>query len=65
MQNRTNCDCGRRQLDYSGVDTLPLAMAYVPWQTFQNTFDYATGFSRGTIFPELCKPFCGKGGLCL
>ena len=53
------------QLDYSAVDTLPLAMAYVPFQKFQVMYDKAEAFSRGTIFPELYKPFCGKGGACL
>lgn len=41
---------------------LPLAMAYVPWQTFHNTFEPCKALQMGTIFPELCKPFCGKRG---
>lgn len=45
-------------------DPRPLAMAYVPSQKYHTTFSLAEGFSRGTIFPELCKPFCGKGGKC-
>ena len=65
MNINPNCGCSMPQLDYSGVDMLPLAMAYVPWQTFKETFDCARGLSQGTIFPELCKPFCGKGGACL
>ncbi|MGN0249761.1 MAG: spore coat associated protein CotJA [Oliverpabstia sp.] len=39
-------------------------MAYVPSQKYHTTFSLTEGFSRGTIFPELCKPFCGKGGKC-
>ena len=42
-----------------------LAMAYVPWQTFHKAYDPATALSLGTVFPELCLPFCGKGGACL
>ncbi|MCI5650222.1 MAG: spore coat associated protein CotJA [Fusicatenibacter sp.] len=38
------------------------AMAYVPMQQFEQTYDLAVGFQMGTLFPELCKPFCGKGG---
>ena len=38
----------------------PIAMAYVPMQTFQTTFDLNQSLEVGTIFPELCKPFCGK-----
>ena len=46
------------RLDYSGLDQLP-------WQTFHKTYDHATALSLGTVFPELCMPFCGKGGACL
>ncbi|MEE1243196.1 MAG: spore coat associated protein CotJA [Frisingicoccus sp.] len=38
----------------------PIAMAYVPMQTFQTTFDLNRSLEVGTIFPELHKPFCGK-----
>lgn len=41
----------------------PIAMAYVPMQQapilYENLED---GFCRGTIFPELDKPFMGKRG---
>lgn len=46
------------------ADGLALAMAYVPWQCYQDTFDLCKGLHMGTIFPELCKPFCGKRGVC-
>lgn len=46
------------------ADGLALAMAYVPWQCYQDTFDLCKGLHMGTIFPELCKPFCGKRGAC-
>ena len=39
-------------------------MAYVPMQKFGKVYEPARGFQLGTIFPELCKPFCGKGGGC-
>ncbi len=65
MQNNRNCSCGFRRLDYSGVDMLPPAMAYVPDQRLKKMFDHATALQNGTVFPELCKPFCGKGGACL
>ncbi len=35
----------------------PLGMAYVPRQKFINLYDWETGFSQGTIFTELDKPF--------
>lgn len=49
---------------YSYVDHLPLGMAYVPWQNFTNTFHLQKALQVGTIFPELCMPFCGKRGVC-
>lgn len=41
---------------------MPLAMAYVPWQRWQNIYDAEKGFCRGTIFQELDLPFYGIGG---
>lgn len=41
---------------------MPIAMAYVPWQFFQNTYEPDKALQYGTIFPELNKPFYGKGG---
>ena len=51
-----------RQMTY--VDQFPIAMAYVPWQSFHTIYDFREGLSRGTIFPELDKPFCGRRGGC-
>ena len=39
-----------------------LAMAYVPWQHFDDTFEPAKALMTGTIFPELDKPFLGGRG---
>ena len=39
---------------------MPLAMAYVPWQKFECTYEPAQGLKAGTIFPELDKPFYGN-----
>ncbi|MEL7656619.1 MAG: spore coat associated protein CotJA [Bacillota bacterium] len=44
------------------VDVCPLAMAYVPWQRWCETYEPAKGWDRGTIFPELDLPFLGGGG---
>lgn len=48
----------------AGVDHLPIAMAYVPWQEWRKRYGEEQGFQRGTIFEELDKPFCGTGGCC-
>lgn len=41
-----------------------LAMAYVPIQQFTDLYENLNeGFTNGTIFKKLNKPFCGnKGG---
>ena len=38
----------------------PLAMAYVPFQSWFSTYDENTAFTQGTIFPQLDFPFCGE-----
>ena len=41
----------------------PIAMAYVPMQQAPVLYDnLEEAFRRGTIFPELDKPFMGKRG---
>lgn len=44
------------------LEGLPLAMAYVPWQTWRKIYPAEKGFQCGTIFEELNKPFMGMGG---
>ena len=34
-----------------------VAMAYVPWQQWQNVYTMEQGFARGTIFPDIDLPF--------
>ena len=52
------CGCNKKMDDY------PVAMAYVPWQYYHDTFDLQHALMMGTIFPELCQPFCGRGPRC-
>ena len=52
----------QKNMGNMALDTLSLAMGYVPRQQFGRTFDLRTGLQAGTIFPDLHKPFCGKGG---
>ena len=42
---------------------MPIAMAYVPWQKWQDLYEPCNGLESGTIFKELDKPFLGKGGI--
>ena len=43
-----------QQADFS---SFPVGMAYVPMQKWQQTYDLGLGFSLGTIFPDLDRPF--------
>lgn len=52
-----SCRC--REDELAGM---PLAMAYVPWQTWCDIYASREGFSRGTVFAQLDKPFYGRGG---
>lgn len=41
-------------------EDMPYAMAYVPFQRWQKTYDDEAGLERGTVFPCLDKPFIGE-----
>lgn len=42
---------------------LTLAMAYVPYQCWEEPSEAADALAQGTVFPSLVKPFmAGKGG---
>ena len=45
------------------LDQLPLAMAYVPMQSWTTTYELDTALEKGTIFPDLDLPFLGRGGI--
>lgn len=38
-----------------------LAMAYVPWQKWEQLYEDEKALSVGTAFPSLDLPFCGRG----
>ena len=46
------------------LSSKPLAMAYVPWQTFENVMDGCAGVAHGTIFEDLVFPFIGAQASC-
>ena len=67
-----NCyqPAGRNSIPYAAqpagcsnaVDcTCYLAISTVPWQQFTNSYEPEQAFRTGTIFPELDKPFLGRG----
>ncbi|MDW2798805.1 spore coat associated protein CotJA [Clostridium boliviensis] len=43
------------------IDRYPVAMAYVPWQRWQELYSVDTAIEMGTIFPDLFKPFLMGG----
>lgn len=73
MSEIQSLDCGCTNAESSRVSEIyyhlaeaqaPLAMAYVPYQQWESTYDLCTALQVGTVFPCLHKPFCGKGGSC-
>lgn len=66
--NRTACSMPARPVSHScnikndPLSNMPAAMAYVPWQYFKEVYEPDKALLYGTIFPELNKPFYGKGG---
>ena len=62
------CGCNRRMDGCPNThdhfpEDMPIAMAYVPWQKWQDICELREAVERGTIFKELDKPFLGKGGM--
>ncbi len=41
------------------LGSLPLAMAYVPFQRWKTTYSLERALQAGTVFPELDLPFTG------
>lgn len=46
----------------SAQSQFPIAMGYVPMQVWSQPMAPARGLQVGTIFADLDKPFCGRGG---
>lgn len=54
--------CMEDGMQNTAIGNLPLAMAYVPMQEgIGDTYQLDDALRLGTIFPGLCKPFCGCG----
>lgn len=62
MNHKTSCDkCSNKKL--VGSEDFPAGMTYVPWQCWGEIYPLNEGLQKGTIFPELDKPFF-KGRCC-
>lgn len=55
-----HCECEQKCQDDCDVPV----MVFIPMQDFCRMYNEAEGLRRGTIFPALDKPFCGKGRDC-
>lgn len=69
MMNNMSRSCGRDTCSRPScsrnedvLQSLPLAMAYVPWQQLRSLYEPDQALQIGTLFPELCKPFLGRKG---
>lgn len=69
MNNQYSNSCGCQQPGMSPApmsrkDHKSLAMAFVPWQTWQNVMDGCSGLKHGTIFEDLVLSFEGTRAAC-
>ena len=55
--------CPSEENMYEHLKHLIPAMAYVPVQKMTSVYDLDYALTVGTVFPQLCKPFCGKRGM--
>ncbi len=51
------CEYHEEDNIYKCVDKLPLAMAYVPMQKWENVCDATSGLANGSIFKDLLMPY--------
>ena len=56
--------CCEQTMTCDPLQTLPLAMAYVPWQQWKNVYEGGKGLEHGTIFEELIFPFQFASRVC-
>lgn len=58
-------NCGNKESNLDKcIDSLPLAMAYVPMQKWRNVFEACEGLAHGTIFEELVLPYYTEREIC-
>lgn len=52
-----NCECGYDKPESMFPENAVLAQSYVPIQKMDKTFIPSVGLKKGTIFPELVRPY--------
>ena len=55
----SSCSCIQEK-ETLKLASMPLAMAYVPWQKWQHIYKPENALCAGTIFQELDLPFTGR-----
>lgn len=55
-----NIDAVPAATDCGALHDVVLAMAYVPDQCWGDLYDETVALGRGTLFPDLDKPFKGR-----
>ncbi len=66
MNNNSYSKCSAEELTVPKrrlPENMPLAMAYVPYQSWDETYAENTALAKGTIFPSLDLPFLGREGV--
>lgn len=66
MNNNSYSKCSAEELTVPKgrfPENMPLAMAYVPYQSWEETYAENTALAKGTIFPSLDLPFLGREGV--
>lgn len=53
-------DCPKNNINNDKLNGLPLAMAYIPWQTWSKPLSAKEGMLNGSIFTDLILPFTGN-----
>lgn len=62
----TDCGCvigtknGYSDCCEKDMPGMMVAMAYVPWQQWENLYEVCEGYSKGTIFKQLDLDFLGR-----
>ena len=59
-ERKTNSSMGWNRFSKTELRNLPLAMAYVPFQSIEGTYSGEEALKAGTLFPNLDKPFLGR-----
>ena len=60
MENHSSCSY-KQEKEVLKLDSMPLAMTYVPWQKWQNIYKPENALCAGTIFQELDLPLLEGG----